>query len=160
MKKLSFLLLLLLPLTMFISCSTEDEFPQVDLTVEFQNASQYNGNLYAVRNKPLSISRVYVTSLSGQNTALTSVSYYYDRIWMADALAAPYTLLLDLSHSPGGENLLQLFTNILQVDKRITSAQVQIGITVVDSVEDLPEGASKLGTQVLTFRIDPKAKAN
>lgn len=153
MKKL-LSLLLLLPLLSLVGCSDDDDFPQVDVTVSFDNVSAAkNGTIYVVEGNPLKIESVEVKSLTGKPAALTSMDYYLDGLFIGVSPIAPYDATISASALPVGRHLLQLNTMILQEDKSVLTSYLTFTVQVVP---ELPEGAEPLGPYKSTFRCDVK----
>ncbi len=154
MKKLLYALFLL-PLFALTSCNNDDDFPEVDITVNMQQATHADGVVYIVKGEPFQINSLTVKSLTGENAALGEVGYYWNNILVGVNAIAPYTLAFDTNTMPTGKNQLQIRTNIFQVDKTITAAWLTYNIIVVPSKEDLPADAPELGIIEQTTRCTP-----
>lgn len=154
MKKFLYLLLML-PLFVMTSCSDDDDFPQVDITISMQPASFDSNVLYVVKGQPFTVNSLSVTSLDGKAATLGQVGYYWNNVLFAVSNVSPYSVVLNTSNLPLGKNLLQIRTNIFQVDKTITAAWMSYNVMLVDSADEIPEGAPALGEVHDTMRCTP-----
>lgn len=155
MKKLLYLLMLL-PLCLGVSsCSDDNDFPSVDLTVKMTGAANVDNVIYVVQGDPFGIESISVTSLTGKQAMLSSVGYYWDGVLSQVAPAAPYSITWDTSSLGVGSHLLQMQTSLLQVDKSLATAVFTYRVQVVASADDLPDGAT-LGTVTNVMTVNPK----
>lgn len=156
MKKLMYLLLLLLPLSILGACDSDDQFPDVTLHVDFSGITDVDGEYYAVKGEPVTVDKVYARSMSSLNAALGGVTYYYDYTGVGYSNIAPFSAMFVPEKK--GEHILQIFTTVLQEDKRITEACLTFYINVVDSPEDIPAGAATVGRMSIDRRVSPDTK--
>lgn len=161
MKKL-FYLLLVLPFAMMItSCSNDNDLPNVDVTIAFDNAAVKDGTVYAVEDSVLQITGISTKAVdSNKASALVNVDYVWNYIPAPYLTFGNYPLDLNLSQMPlveKGANILDLNGKLLEVDKSIANFSVRIPIVVVDEVENLPEGLT-LGEATLTYTTATKDK--
>ncbi len=157
MKKILFTLFLL-PLLALTSCNNDDDFPEVDITVNMQEATHSDGIIYIVQGKPFQINTLSVTSLNGEKAVLGEVGYYWNNILVGVSNISPYTLAFDTNTMPLGRNQLQIRTNIFQLDKTITAAWLSYNIVVVASEDDLPADDPALGVIQETTRCTPSGE--
>lgn len=155
MKKFLYLLLLLPFCLGATSCSDDNDFPSVDLTVKMTGAANVDNVIYVVQGDPFGIESISVQSLTGKQAMLTAVNYYWDGVPSQVAPVAPYTITWDTSTIPVGSHLLQMQTSLLQVDKSIATALITYKVQVVESAADLPAGA-ELGTVTNVMSVNPK----
>lgn len=154
MKKLLYLLLVL-PFTMiFSSCSNDNDLPNVDITIAFDNAAVKDGSVYAVKENGLQITGITTKAVdSNKESALVNIDYFWNRLPAPGLTFGSYPLELNFAEMPlveKGANALDLNGKLLEVDKSIANFAVTIPIVVVDSEEDLPDGLT-LGQASLTF---------
>lgn len=154
MKKLLYILMLM-PVCFLASCSDDDDYPSVDLTVEMTGAAGVDNVIYVVQGEEFGIESITVKSLNGNQAALTSVGYYWDGILSQVAPVAPYTITWNTSTLPVGRHLLQMQSSLLEVDKSIASALFTYTVVVVPSEDDLPDGAT-LGSIRDVITVNPK----
>lgn len=154
MKKLLYLLLLL-PLGFFASCSDEKDLPSVDITVNIENAVDANGKIYIVEGEPLTVAGIDVESLNGKAAGLNGVNYVLDHIGIGYTIVQPFGGTVSADLLPVGNHLLTLAFDVLQVDKSIAYAQLSTVVTVVPTVDDLPDGTT-LGNVALTYHLNPQ----
>ena len=157
MKKLLYLLLLL-PLAFMASCSDDDDTPNVQITVTFENAAMGSDNvMYAVQEKdyPFKVQSITVKPLSGKAAGLSMVGYSLDYEPLGVAAVEPFGV--NLGSLPLGNHLLMMNFSILQVDKSIFQSQLQFYFKVVEKASDIP-GQPELGTVTSSFSLEPKKK--
>ena len=136
------LLLLALPLLFLVSCSDNDDLPDVDITVNFEGLYQANGQLYALRDTPLVVNSVTVTPLgSSKEAALGSVRYYCNGVYQGTSALPPFEASFNVAEIPDGPNFLGLEMGVFQVDKSLSWAKIEFKFNVVDDAASLPDGA-------------------
>ena len=154
MKKLLYLLLLL-PLGFFASCSDDNDLPSVNVSVHIDNAVDANGKIYIVEGEDLSVTGIDVESLNGKAAGLNGVNYVLDHVGIGYTIVQPFAATISADILPVGNHLLTLAFDVLQVDKSIAYAQLSTVVTVVPTVEDLPDGATP-GEVVLIYHLNPQ----
>lgn len=154
MKKLLYLLMLL-PLGFLASCHDDDDLPSVDVTVNIENAVDANGHLYIVAGEPLTVQGITVEGLGGKTAAISGVNYVLDHVAMGYTIDVPFGGQINAAYLPVGNHLFTLAFDVLQVDKSIAYAQLSNIVTVVESAEDLPDGATP-GLVTLHYTLNPK----
>lgn len=154
MKKL-FYLLFVLPLAFFASCNDDDDLAQVDFEVTLSGVTQVNDNFYTVAGNTVNIDGVSVKSLTDKAATVTGVRYYLDGfpIW-ASVEEGNFSFAFTTEGMEAGSHNLAITATVLQVDKSITSAALNIPIVVVENAEDLPSGAPEIGTYTTTLRMN------
>lgn len=156
MKKL-FYLLFLLPLAFFASCNDDDDLAQVDFEVTLSNVTMVNNNYYAVAGEVVNIDGVSVKSLTDKAATVIGVRYFLDGypIW-ASVEEGNFNFAFSTEGMETGTHNLAITATVLQVDKSITSAALNVPITIVENAESLPSGAPEIGTYSITVRMDAK----
>ncbi len=159
MKKLIYLLFLL-PLCLLVSCDDND-LPDVDFNVTLGNVVVHDNMLYGVLESIPSVEGISVVSANGNSAALADVKYY------VTSQAMPVPSLDGYSNTPPfacrflpgtfaeGVNSLAMTMLVLQVDKSLATGNLQLYITVVPTVDDLPEGCGELGNVTRSFTVHP-----
>lgn len=153
MKKL-FYLLLLLPLSFLMSCNSEDDLAQVDLTITLEGVTELNGNFYTISGNDITIKNLFVKSLNGKNAVITNVTYYFEGRPMIGVPGNPFLGTFSTEGLPSGTYTLGLTGLVLEVDKTVTTVSCSYPLTIVDSEEDLPEGAPEIGSYSQTITLD------
>ena len=161
MKKLYLFLLALLPIALLSSCSNDGDNPaDVDMSVAMSNGiTKVDGVYYAVEGEPFTIDAITATSVNGSATAISGVDYYLNYRLIGYSLVSPFGA--SVVPTKLGNNVLQLYTTVLQVDKSITMAYLEVPFVVVSSVEDIPGYDGSASTPV-TYkgRISPAPSTN
>lgn len=156
MKKIYTLLLMLLPFTFLASCDSEDQFPEVKLGANISGVTQVDGVYYAVAGETVTVNEVTCKPVVANATALTGVDYYLNYTPLAYSNIAPYTLSFVMERT--GDYTLQMYTNILQVDKRVTSALIAIPIRVVGSSAEIPNYDRTIHMTTYTLNVCPSTQ--
>ena len=156
MKKL-LLLLFLLPLGFLGSCSDDDDnVPDCDITVVFDNVAEVDGQLYVTQDTDFGVQSITATSTNGKKAIVANVVYAIDYLPLGGTIVEPYTATFDTQNlAVGTGHVLGIGFQILQVDKSIFNSRLSYKFNVVPTVEDIPGGA-ELGTYTDTFHIAPK----
>lgn len=136
------LLLLALPFLFLASCNDDNDLPDVDINVSFNGLYEADGEVYALRDTPFEITSVTATPAGdSKEAALGSVRYYIDGAFQGTSVLSPYEATFDVADLPDGPNVLGLQMGVFQVDKSVAWANLEFKFKVVDSQDDLPDGA-------------------
>lgn len=156
MKKLLYLAMLLLPLGfMAASCSDDNDLPDVDVTVCYDNVVMDNNILYVVQGDTLKVEGIDCKGNDGKQALVSNVTYYLNGFPQIHPYFAPYGVGLDTGVLETGRYVLTMGMNILQVDKTMSSGMIDQSFIVVKSADDLPNGAEP-GEAKTTIRFSPK----
>jgi len=157
MKKL-FYLLLLMPLAFFAACNDDDNLPEVDFTISMSNVTYIDKAYYAVKGDTVKVNGVSVKSIeNGKAATITGVRYYLDYLpIMTDPILAPFSTSFLTKDLPARTYNFGVTATILQVDKSICNAAVNIPLKIVESKEKLPDGAPEIGEYSVVMRIQSK----
>lgn len=141
-----------MPLALFTSCD-KDEVKPFDLTLTLSGVTQVDGNFYNVAGENVTIDNLEVTSL-GTKTAVSNVMFFVDGIPL---LPSPWNMESPWNFSTEnfdpGRHTLSVSGYLLQVDQSLKEFAVSYPLTVVESQEDLPEGAPETGTYSATVHF-------
>lgn len=151
MKKLIYILMLLAAPVVATSCSSDDDLPEVVITASFDGLWGVNGQYYAVANETLQVESVQAAGLGGKPAALSNVTYFWNGVFVGQTLVSPFSY--GIVPQDAGRGLLAIHMMILQEDKTVTSGTMNVGISVVNSEDDLPEGAEPVNK--LEVRMTP-----
>lgn len=138
MKKLIYLLFLL-PLALLGSCSDDDDLPNVDLTISFDNVAADGSVIYVVKGEPFEVTSVSVKGI-GSKALVTSVTYYWDYLCLGTLPVAPFCYKFGTDYTHTGNHLLGMTIEVAQEGKSLGFTGALYHVKVVDSVDDLPEG--------------------
>ena len=155
MKKL-FYLLFLLPVALLMSCNDDKDFSPVDMTLSLTGVTEYNGTFYAIQGEDVTIDNLSVKAADGKNTDVANVTFYFDGIPLIGTPVNPFLGTFSTENIPAGTYSLSIDGNLLQVDSSIKVFAVNFPVTIVETAEDLPDGAPEIGTYSQTIRISEK----
>lgn len=156
MKKLLYLALLLLPLGfMAASCSDDNDLPDVDVTVVYDNVVMDNNVLYVVQGDIMKVTGIDCKGNDGKQALVNNVTYYLNGLPQIHPIFAPYGVGIDTGMLEPGRYVLTMGMNILQVDKSISTGMIDQSFIVVKTAEELPDGATP-GEVTRTIRFTPK----
>lgn len=155
MKKLLYLLLLM-PLPFLFSCSDDDDLAQVDMTLTLSGVSQSDNVFYTVAGENVTIENLTVKSLNGNAATVANVIFYFNGVPLIGNPGNPFTGTFSTEGLESGTYTFSMAGQVLEVDKTITDFTYSTPIVIVESEEDLPEGAQTLGTYSQTVRLDSK----
>lgn len=140
MKKFLILLSLVIPALGFMSCSDDNDLPDVNIEVNFDNVVNSDGTLYVVQGQDFSVSSITVTNNeAGKPAGLTGANYYWDYMYVGTSLEEPFTYEFTVAPTvPVGRHVLQIEGNLIAVDKSLAFAVISTEIQVVASADDIP----------------------
>ena len=139
MKKLLYLLLLL-PLGFMVSCSSEDDLPDVDIAVSFDNVVSAENTLYVVQGDTLKVKGVAVRGNDNKNAIITNVSYMWDGLLVTWNPIAPFGVNIMMDFPKPGRHVLSIYMDIAQEDKSLAYGILEYKVTVVGDSTELPAG--------------------
>lgn len=155
MKKFIYsILFAVLPLmaVSFVGCSNDDDLPNVDITVDVDNASIVNGTIYVVQGDTLDVTAVNIkNNEANKGAAITNVRYFIDGYYFGTSFFQPYPAynITDVN-TPVGKYQLGITCTVLAVDKSIASGVLSYPIVVVANADEIPSGAT---TTTITSRM-------
>lgn len=149
MKK-QFLFLFLIPLMALFSCNDDNDLAEVDITLEISGVSEANGEMYTVEGTTVAVEKLEVTSLTDKNATIQRVEYFIDGLPLPINLENFFTTSFSTEGFRIGKHSFGLTGVVLQVDKTLTNIKASLPLNIVESEEDLPDGASELGTATIT----------
>lgn len=139
MKKLLYTLFLL-PLLFSGACSDDDDLPEVNVEVTFDNVVASGNSLYIVKDTPFTITSISAKGI-GSKALVTSASYYWDNFRIGWNAVAPFGVEFNPALSTVGDHLLGISAEIAQEGKSLGVTAVTATVKVVETEEDLPDGA-------------------
>ena len=160
MKKLLYLLLVIPFATMVTSCSNDD-LPNVDISMSFDNAVVKDGTVYVVQDSVFSITGLTTKAVdSNQQSAIVNVKYFWNGIPAPGLTWSNFPMEINMANMPqpeSGNNILGLDATLLETDKSMSYCSLRIPIKAVEKVEDLPDGIQP-GEATLTFTSSRTSK--
>lgn len=159
MKKFLYLLFALpLMAAGFVSCSDDDDTPDVSMNITLGgSALNYDGEIYLVSGDSLIIESVNITNNeAGKKAAITMATYFWNGYRLGSNGIAPYGFGIATERfgtdadgkefgTVPGEYVLQIVTPVLAEDKSLATAVLSYIVNVVAEPSDMPEGT---GTRV------------
>lgn len=156
MKKFIYLLLLLVPAFALVSCSDDDDVPNVTFDITFENAVEHDGNIYVVQGDIAEVQSITVTNNeAGKAAFITDAIFYWDGYYLGSSFQSPFTFKFGTTEqTPVGRHTLDITCALFAVDKSPSTAVVRYPVIIVASAEDIPDQAKP------TARINPNVTAN
>lgn len=137
MKKL-FYLFLALPLAL-ISCSDDNDLPNVEIYATFEGGTQVDDVYYVVQGQELQVTAVNIVNHDDKEAALGGVRYFWDYMPIGTTITAPYAINIETEKMPVGNHLLQAEMPVYAVGYPICTGYMAKKIAVVAEQEDIPE---------------------
>ncbi|MDE6120747.1 MAG: hypothetical protein K2F63_03055 [Muribaculaceae bacterium] len=161
MKKYLFLVLMLVPMLGFVSCSDDDgdDLPQVEFNFETEGTVSVDGLLYVVQGETFKITAINVTNKEANKAAgIVSAAYYWDGYYLGTTALPPFAFEFVTSEDTSiGTHQIQVECPVYAVDKELANAVVTLNVEVVASADDIPTSPSQGGSSTFTPTIT-KAK--
>lgn len=156
MKKFIYLLLLLVPAFALVSCSDDDDVPNVNFEITFANAVEHNGDVYVVQGDIAEIQSITVTNNeAGKAAFITDAIFYWDGYYLGSSFQSPFTFEFGTTdQTPVGRHTLDITCALFAVDKSPATAVVRYPVYIVASAEDIPDEATP------TAKVTPSVTAN
>lgn len=154
MKKLYYLLFLL-PLAFFVSCSDDDDFSPVNVTLTLNGVTEYNGTFYTVSGEGVIIEGLTAKAENGKTTLLQDVMCNLGSFPIVPSPEYPYGSFTT-ENLPTGDFNIGVTGLVLQEGSSIKTFAINYPLVIVESQDDLPAGASEIGTYSLTATIKTK----
>lgn len=155
MKKL-FYLLLALPMVLGLASCSDNDLPEVNVNMTFNNVVAKDGSLYAVKDSVISLVAITTRAVdSDKDAAIANMLYYWNGIPAPGLTWSPLPMKIPLPLMPlraSGLNVLGMEATVLEVDKSMANCYIRVPIVTVDKAEDLPDGAQP-GLATYTIRI-------
>lgn len=128
----------------FVACDDDDDLPNVDITLDVENASIVDGTIYVVQGDTLNVTSVIVKNNdAGKGAAITNVRYFIDGYYFGTSYFSPYPAYnITDADTPVGKYQLSLTCAILAVDKSIASGLLVYPVVVVANADEIPSGVA------------------
>lgn len=161
MKKLLYLLLVIPFAMMVSSCSDDNDLPNVDITMTFDNAAVKDGSVYVLADDVFSITGLTTKAVdSNQQSAIVNVKYFWNGIPAPGLTWSSFPMEVNMEEMPlveKGANILGLQATLLETDKSMAYTAINLPIVAVENEEALPEGLT-LGEATITFTSSQSSK--
>lgn len=161
MKKLLYLLLVIPFAMMISSCSSDNDLPNVNITMTFDNAAINDGAVYVLATDTFSITGLTTKAVdSNQQSAIVNVKYFWNGIPAPGLTWAGLPMDINMENMPlveKGANILGLQATLLETDKSIAYTTINVPIVAVENEESLPDGLT-LGEATMTFTNSQSSK--
>lgn len=141
MKKF-FYLLLALPLGIFMSCSDDNDLPDVGLNIQLDGCVEQGDTLYVAQGDTLTVESITLVNNTDKKGMLGVTNYYFDRLFVGSTMLQPYTFSIDSGTLPVGNHLLGIQTSIAVVDYPLCYGFAEYIVKIVPTKEDLPDGGT------------------
>lgn len=149
MKKLWFLLLALPLLGMMTSCDDDDKLPQVNISLEYNNATVVDDAVYVVRPDSLIVASVVLTPVrEGKYVTNGPVSYWLNGAPVAVNPYAPFGVKIPTDRLAVGKYVLTLEMTVAEEGCQLATAMAQVQVNVVENASDIPESSGGAATQM------------
>lgn len=149
--------MLLLPLGLTSCHDDDDDLPNVDFDVTFEDAvTDDNGVVYVVQGESFSVESIKVINREpGKSALITSATYFWDAFPLGTSATAPFGFEIETSSTtPLGDHSLQISCPVFAVDKEAATALVSFTVRVVASEDDLPTVSGATSHSVVTPSIN------
>ncbi|MDE7126149.1 MAG: hypothetical protein K2O12_06700 [Muribaculaceae bacterium] len=139
-KYLTLLLGLVTFMFVFTACDDDDDLPDVDITVNFENAVQADdGTLNVVKGNPISVTSIDVTNReAGKKAIATAAIYYLDGVRIGASVVSPLAFSFPTENLPLGVYDFNIEVEILAVDKTPAFGVLGYKIKIVENATDIP----------------------
>ena len=138
MKKLLFLLLAM-PFIL-VSCSDDDDLPNVNFTVNYENAVDVDGILYVVQGDTLAFTGIYVTPVNEHHKAVIGgASYSWDFIPAGVTIVEPFGREFLTALYAEGPHEVQISCSVYEVDCTPATAILTFPVVIVGSADEIPQ---------------------
>lgn len=161
MKKILTILFVLtaIPLV-FTACDDDNDLPDVDITVNFENAVRADdGRIYIVKGTPLSVTSIEVTNReAGKKAIATAAIYYLDGLRVGASVISPLAFSLSTDNLPAGTYDFNIEVEIIAVDKTPAFGVLGYKICIVENESEIPGNQTPENNTPVTGRLSLHAK--
>lgn len=140
MKKLMLLLFSFPMLVFMTSCSDDDNLPNVDIDIHFENGIVADSEVYVVKPNTLYITGISVKAVNPNHNAMVAglVTYHVDGFYPG-FVASPYEkVAIDTEELPVGTHILSAEMNIAEEECELARAFVAVKFKVVEDESEIP----------------------
>lgn len=142
-----------------VSCSDDDNIPDVDVYASFEGGTQVDGSYYVVKGEPLQVTSINLENYGKDEATLGGVRYFLDYMPIGTNIIPPYGILIETDNLSVGNHLLQAETPIYAVGYSICTGYIAKKITIVAEAEDIPTvNTPDSGTEKASFKTGSNGK--
>ncbi len=122
------------------SCNDDDDLPNVDISLTVDKGTVVDGTIYCVAGDTIQIASINVVNNdAGKAATVTNVNYYWDGMYYAPAVFAPFGMTFPISEEATvGNHSIGITATVLAVDKSIATAALNYPVKIVASADDIP----------------------
>ncbi len=126
------------------SCNDDDDLPNVDISLTVDKGTVVDGTIYAVAGDTIQIASIdVVNNEAGKSATVTNVNYYWDGMYYAPAVFAPFGMTFPISEdATEGNHAIGITATVLAVDKSIATAALSYPVVIVESADQIPTTTS------------------
>lgn len=152
LKLLALPLLVCLPMMTFVSCSDDDDTPDVSMSISVEGATVVDDVIYVVKGETLEVTSVNITNNEpGKKAMITAAAYYFDGFRVGVLIVPPYGLKIPMDKDVSiGKHAMQIVCDIAAEGKALGIAALDYDVVVVEDAADIPSGkvSDKIGSTV------------
>lgn len=123
------------------SCDHNDDIPDVDVSITVSGCVVHDNTMYVVKADGFEVVSVNLENRGTKNAVIGSVVYFWDYMRVGDSVIAPYSYKFNTSATETGPHLFQMEAAVYAVDYSPAVAFLSYNVVVVDSTDDIPDGA-------------------
>jgi len=139
MKKFMYLALAALPVLAVTACSDDDDTPDVDISVNYENGVQVEDTVYAVMGDTLKITGIEVKAKRpGKKATGGIVTYNLNGVTYFVSAVAPYPCYIPTSDFVAGRYVLGMLMPIFEVDCTPATAYMEMPLKFVENADQIP----------------------
>ena len=144
--------MMLVPVLAMTSCHDDNDLPDVDFDITFENAVEVDNQMYIAKGDTLKVTGITVINNESDDAALiTSASYYWDGYYIGSNNQPPFGFEFCIGENvPVGKHEIDITCPIYAVDKSPAIGTVFFYVNVVESQDDIPAGGD------YRYTISPK----
>lgn len=133
--------LLALPALFISSCDHHDDLPDIDVNLTVTGCVVHDNTMYVLKEDGFEVVSATLENRSSKSAVIGSIVYLWDSARVGDSVTAPYSYNFNTSDTEAGPHLFQMEAAIYAVDYPPATASLSCDVVVVESTDDIPDGA-------------------